>query len=143
MAFGVSQHPLRVVVIGFALMVAAGTVGLMLPAATTSGASAGWVAALFTATSAVCVTGLVVVDTSAHWSVFGEVLIAVLVQAGGLGIMTLATALTLLVSRRLGLRARLAAQAETKAQVMVDLPRIVRQVVLFEPHSVKLSPPPC
>ncbi|MFC4016049.1 potassium transporter TrkG [Nonomuraea purpurea] len=58
----------------------------MLPIATTSGASAGWLVALFTATSAVCVTGLAVVDTETHWSVFGEVVIAGLIQVGGLGI---------------------------------------------------------
>ncbi|GAA1003308.1 potassium transporter Trk [Acrocarpospora pleiomorpha] len=112
-------------------MVAAGCLGLMLPIATASGESAGWVTALFTATSAVCITGLVVVDTAAHWSVFGEVLIATLIQIGGLGIMTLATLLTLTVSGRLGLRARLSAQAETKAATMAGLPRVVRDVVVF------------
>ncbi|GAA0393388.1 potassium transporter Trk [Acrocarpospora corrugata] len=125
------RHPARAVVIGFALMVAAGTAGLTLPVATTSGASAGWVTALFTATSAVCVTGLVTVDTDAHWSVSGEVLITLLIQAGGLGIMTLATLLTLTVSRRLGLRTKLAAQAETKTLTMTSLPHIVRNIVLF------------
>ncbi|WP_347601503.1 potassium transporter TrkG [Acrocarpospora sp. B8E8] len=102
---GLLRHPARAVVAGFAVVVAAGTAGLMLPAASASGEPVGWVTALFTATSAVCITGLVVVDTAAHWSVFGEVLIAVLIQIGGLGIMTVATLLTLMVSRRIGLRA--------------------------------------
>ncbi|WP_369408665.1 hypothetical protein [Herbidospora daliensis] len=118
--------PIRAVVLGFAVVVVAGTGCLMLPGATASGASADWVTALFTSTSTVCVTGLVVVDTGAYWSVFGEVVIAVLIQAGGLGIMTLATVLTLLVSRQLGLRARMAVQAETKARTMLDLRKVVR-----------------
>ncbi|GIH23576.1 potassium transporter Trk [Acrocarpospora phusangensis] len=125
------RHPARAVVSGFALVVAAGAAGLMLPAASASTEPVSLVTALFTATSAVCITGLVVVDTAAHWSVFGEILIAVLIQIGGLGIMTVATLLTLMVSRRIGLRARLSAQAETKTATMTGLPRIVRNVLLF------------
>jgi Trk-type K+ transport system membrane component len=88
-------------------------------------------AALFTAASAVCVTGLVVVDTEAHWSVFGEVVIAGLAQVGGLGIMTMATVFTLLVSGRLGLRARIATQTETKTLSSSDVRRLVLKVVVF------------
>ncbi|MEV0231922.1 potassium transporter TrkG [Nonomuraea sp. NPDC050786] len=125
------RHPAQVVVTGFVLAIALGTVLLALPVATTERDPADWVVALFTATSAVCVTGLVIVDTESHWSVFGEVVIAGLVQVGGLGIMTMATLFTLLVSGRLGLRARIAAQAETKTLVMSDVRRVVRKVVLF------------
>ncbi|MFC7586991.1 TrkH family potassium uptake protein [Nonomuraea antimicrobica] len=124
-------HPAQVVAIGFGLAIATGTFLLTLPIATTDGESAGWVAALFTATSAACVTGLAVVDTASHWSVFGELVIAGLVQAGGLGIMTMATVFTLLISGRLGLRARIVAQAETKALSMSDIRRVIRKVVLF------------
>ncbi|MER7128390.1 TrkH family potassium uptake protein [Streptosporangium saharense] len=125
------QHPAQVVVTGFGGAVLVGTLLLTLPFATASGKSADWLTALFTATSAVCVTGLTVVDTVSHWSVFGEVVIAVLIQVGGLGIMTLATLFTIVVSGRLGLRARLFAQAETKALSMADVRRVVRDVVLF------------
>nr|WP_055502660.1 potassium transporter TrkG [Nonomuraea pusilla] len=125
------RHPARLIVTGFALAVLVGTVLLALPAATASDRPAGWLVALFTATSAVCVTGLAVVDTETHWSVFGEVVIAGLVQVGGLGIMTMATLFTLLVSHRLGLRARMAAQVETKTLNMSDVRRVVRKVVLF------------
>src|SRR3982751_3624935 len=86
---------------------------MMLPAARAGGGHAPFVTALFTATSAVCVTGLAVVDTPTYWSGFGQVLLTVLSQVGGFGIMTLATLLSLLVSRRLGLRSRLMAQAES------------------------------
>jgi potassium uptake TrkH family protein len=93
--------------------VAVGTALMMLPAARADPGHAPFVTALFTATSAVCVTGLAVVDTPTYWSAFGEVLITVLSQVGGFGIMALATLLSLLVSRRLGLRNRLIAQAES------------------------------
>ncbi|MGP3936875.1 TrkH family potassium uptake protein [Nonomuraea sp. KM88] len=125
------QHPTRVIVAGFGAAVLIGTALLTLPIATESGESAGWLAALFTSTSAVCVTGLVVVDTASHWSVFGEIVIAGLIQVGGLGIMTLATLFTVLVAGRLGLRVRIFAQAETKTLNMTDVRHVVRRVVVF------------
>ena len=95
-------------------MIALGTALLMLPAATTGTGGAAFMTALFTATSAVCVTGLVVVDTPTYWSTFGQWVILGLFQAGGFGIMTGATLLALMVSRRLNLGARLVAHAETR-----------------------------
>jgi Trk-type K+ transport system membrane component len=91
--------------------------------------------ALFVATSAVCVTGLSTVDTAVHWSGFGQAVIAALVQVGGLGIMTLATLLGLLVSRRLGIRTRLNAAAESQlglADVRKVLFGVARTSLLFE-----------
>ncbi|SEG11690.1 potassium uptake protein, TrkH family [Thermomonospora echinospora] len=125
------RHPAQLIVGGFAAAITLGTVALMLPAATTSGDSAGLLRALLTATSAVCVTGLVTVNVDPHWSGFGEVVILALIQAGGLGIMTLATLLAVLVSGRLGLRARLLAQAETKTLHGTDVRRVIRNIVLF------------
>jgi trk system potassium uptake protein TrkH len=107
------RYPARIVPLAFLGAVAAGTALMMLPAARAEPGHAPVVTALFTATSAVCVTGLAVVDTPTYWSTFGHVLITVLSQVGGFGIMTLATLLSLLVSRRLGLRGRLMAQAES------------------------------
>ncbi|MEU1393029.1 MULTISPECIES: potassium transporter TrkG [unclassified Nonomuraea] len=125
------HHPAQVIATGFAALILTGTALLTSPMATATGESAGWLTALFTATSAVCVTGLVVVDTATHWSVAGEVVIAMLVQVGGLGIMTMATLFTVLVAGRLGLRARMFAQAETKTLSMSDVRRVVRNVVIF------------
>lgn len=125
------QNPTQVIATGFGAAVLLGTCLMALPIATESGESAGWVAALFTATSAVCLTGLVLVDTGQHWSMFGELMIALLMQIGGLGIMTLATLFTVLVSGRIGLRARLFAAAETKALSAGDVRRVVRNVALF------------
>lgn len=115
------QHPAQVIAGGFAATILIGTALLLLPAANRTGESPTLVDALFTATSAVCVTGLVVVDTAGYWSTFGQVVILALIQIGGLGIMTLATLLTVLLSRRLGLRARFLAQAETKALSVRDV----------------------
>ncbi len=122
-------RPARLVVLGFGAAVLLGTALLMLPAAAESGTSTGVVAALFTATSAVCVTGLVVVDTATHWSAFGEVVVLGLIQAGGLGIMTLASLLGLLVARRMGLRLQLTAQAETKAVGLGEVRGVVLRVI--------------
>ncbi|GAB3014217.1 potassium transporter Trk [Nocardioides flavus (ex Wang et al. 2016)] len=130
------RHPAQVVVVAFALAVLVGTALLMLPAARTEQVAAPFVVALFTSTSAVCVTGLVVVDTPSYWSTFGEVVILALIQVGGFGIMTLASLLGLLVFRRLGLRSRLTAAAETKATGLGDVRTVVKGVVaislLFE-----------
>ncbi|WP_231946491.1 TrkH family potassium uptake protein [Auraticoccus monumenti] len=114
-----------------ALAIVVGTALLALPVASADGQRAGWVTALFTATSAVCVTGLVVVDTATYWSWFGELVILLLIQAGGLGIMTLATLVVMLLSRRVGLRVRSVVQTETKAVTAADIRRVVRRVVLF------------
>jgi trk system potassium uptake protein len=125
------RHPGRVIAGAFAAAIAVGTGLLSLPIATVGPGRADFLTALFHATSAVCVTGLVTVDTGTYWSGFGQAVILLCIQAGGLGIMTLATLFALLLSRRLGLRARLIAQAETKALSAADVRRVVRRVVVF------------
>jgi potassium uptake TrkH family protein len=87
---------------------------LLLPISRTGPGGASLVEALFTATSAVCVTGLVVVDTPTYWTGFGQTVILALIQIGGFGIMTMASLMILLITRRMGLRSRLTAAAETK-----------------------------
>ena len=124
-------HPARLIAFGFGFAVLTGTSLLMLPVATSSGERPSFVDALFTATSATCVTGLAVVDTGGHWSTFGEVVIMLLMQIGGLGIMTMATVIALVVSRRLGLRARLLIQAETKTLRLHDVRRVLFAIVAF------------
>ncbi|MFM9372760.1 TrkH family potassium uptake protein [Streptomyces sp. Da 82-17] len=120
-----AAHPARTVVMAFALVIAVGTVLLALPAAGEGRAATGFVTALFTATSAVCVTGLAVVDTGTHWSGFGEGVILALIQVGGFGIMTTASLLALLVSGKLRLRMQLTAQAETKSFGIGDVRRVL------------------
>ena len=125
------SHPSRVIVQGFAGAIAVGTGLLMLPWSRATGESAPFEDALFTATSAVCVTGLATVDTGTYWSGFGQAVILLLIQVGGLGIMTMATLIVVLLSRRLGLRTRLVAQTETKSLTGSDVRRVVKNVVLF------------
>nr|WP_090767326.1 potassium transporter TrkG [Nonomuraea maritima] len=128
---GRGRHPAVVIVVGFGATVVVGTLLLGTPLATTEGDSSHWLTALFTATSAVCVTGLVVVDTATHWSTFGEMVIVALIKVGGLGIMTLATLIMVIVSGRIGLRTRLSAQWETKSVAATDLRHVLRRVVVF------------
>jgi trk system potassium uptake protein len=125
------QHPARLVPLAFLAAVVVGTLLLMLPAARAETGTAPPLTALFTATSAVCVTGLVVVDTPTYWSPFGHVVILFLIQVGGFGIMTLATLLSLIVSRRIGLRGRLVAQAETRTLALGDVRTVLRWVALI------------
>ena len=130
------RHPAQIVVFGFACAVSLGTVLLLLPISRTGPGGAPFVTALFTSTSGVCVTGLTVVDTPSYWSGFGEAVILVLIQLGGFGIMTFASLLGLLVSRRMGLRTRLTTATETKAVGLGDVRRVVVGVakvsLLFE-----------
>ncbi|MEV7007715.1 potassium transporter TrkG [Streptosporangium sp. NPDC051022] len=117
--------PSRVVVAAFLAVVLTGSTLLSLPVAVEAGREASWTSALFTATSAVCVTGLAVQDTATHWTFFGELVIMVLMQIGGFGIMSLASVLALLVSGRIGLRARLNTQAETRTLGQGEVRRVV------------------
>ncbi|MCC9706658.1 TrkH family potassium uptake protein [Streptomyces sp. MNU76] len=120
-----TAHPARTVVLAFAAAIALGTGLLALPLAAEDGTATGLVTALFTSTSAVCVTGLAVVDTGTYWSGFGEGVILALIQIGGFGIMTMASLLALLVSGKLRLRLQLTAQAETKSLDIGDVRRVL------------------
>ncbi|MEG3627059.1 TrkH family potassium uptake protein [Streptomyces poriticola] len=120
-----TTHPARAVVMAFAAVILLGTGLLALPVSAADGTATGLVTALFTATSAVCVTGLVVVDTGTYWSGLGEGVILALIQIGGFGIMTMASLLALLVSGRLRLRMQLTAQAETKSLGIGDVRRVL------------------
>lgn len=125
------HHPAQLVVLGFAVAILVGTLLLMLPVARSGPGGTGFVTALFHATSAVCVTGLVTVDTPIYWSAFGEIVILALIQVGGFGIMTLASLLAMLVWRRLGLRSRLTAAAETKAAGIGEVRTVIRGVLVI------------
>ena len=96
----------QTIALGFLTVIAAGTILLMLPAASQNGEATGLVTALFTSVSASCVTGLVLVDTATYWSGFGQAVILLLIQLGGLGFMTIATLFSRLLRRRMSLRER-------------------------------------
>jgi len=123
-------NPLRILPVSFALMVVMGTALLMLPIATADGRETSLVQALFTATSAVCVTGLAVVDTATHWTGFGQVVIVGLIQVGGLGIVTVVSIAVLAISDRIGLSHTRVLAADVGAETYNDLGRLVRNVVV-------------
>ncbi len=125
------RNPAQLVVVAFAAAILVGAGLLMLPAATAGPGGTDFLTAAFTSTSAICVTGLIVVDTPVYWSQFGEVVIMALIQIGGFGIMTLASLLAIVLMRRLGLRGRLLAQVETGALGLGDVRRVVRGVFAF------------
>ena len=122
------RRPPVVVALAFAAAILVGTALLWLPLARAGQGGAPFSTALFTSTSAVTVTSSVVVDTATYWTPFGQATIIILVQIGGLGILTGAALLFLVVLRRLGLRTRLVAQAETPGVDLGDLRRIVLAV---------------
>ena len=123
----VIAHPVRSLPLTFLAFIILGT-GLLLPAARYSHDGSSVMPALFTSVSAVTVTGLASVDTATYWTPTGQVIILFLVQIGGLGIMTLATLLGLLVGGRLRLRTRLLAQAEMHVVSLGDVRPLLRRV---------------
>ena len=124
------RNPTRLVPLAFLAAIVVGTLLLWQPFARAGAGGAPLLVALFTATSAVCVTGLAVVDTGTYWSPLGQVVILMLVQVGGLGIMTAATLLGLIVSNRLRLGQRLLAQAETRTMALGDVAAALRLILL-------------
>ncbi|MFC7407028.1 TrkH family potassium uptake protein [Georgenia alba] len=124
------RSPARLALLVFAAIIAVVTALLSLPVATASGQRAPFADALFTAVSAVCVTGLVTVDTATYWSGFGQVVILVGIKIGGLGVMTLASILGLAVSRRIGLTQKMLAATETKTTRLGEVGTLIRAVVV-------------
>lgn len=109
--------PARLVLMLFGAIILVMTLLLSLPIATTTGKPANLVDAIFTSTSAVCVTGLTVVNTASYWSLFGQIVIILGIHIGGLGVMTLASILALAVSRHIGLTQRMLAATEKTASL--------------------------
>ena len=124
------QNPARVSILGFALLIGTGMSLLMLPQAS-SGLPIGWVNALFTATSATCVTGLTVVDTARGVSPFGQIVILALIQAGGLGIMTISTLFLLMAGRRPSLVGRVVIRDTLTHGEERSVYSVLRDVALF------------
>jgi trk system potassium uptake protein len=125
------RHPAQYVVVAFVVASLVGALLLLLPFASEHDADTSFMDALFTATSAVCVTGLVVVDTPTHWTTFGEVVILLLIQIGGFGIMTMSSLIALLLAHRLGLRHRIVAAAESGTLSLGDVRRLLIGVAKF------------
>lgn len=135
----------QIIIGGFAAVILAGALLLMLPFSANSGAATSFGTALFTATSAVCVTGLVVRDTALHWSTFGQTVILALIQIGGMGVITMAVALTRLSGRKVSLMQRSTLQEAIAAPQMGGIVRltafIVKTTILFELSGAVLLMP--
>ena len=119
----------QLIIGAFATALAVGTVLLMLPIARSGPGGASFMEAFFTATSAICVTGLVVVDTPTYWTPFGQAVILALIQIGGFGVMSFATVLGILLARRLGLTARIMSSTETKNPGYGDMRRVLLRIL--------------
>ncbi|SDE04321.1 trk system potassium uptake protein TrkH [Paenibacillus sp. UNCCL117] len=123
--------PPRILVLGFAAIIMLGTVLLMLPFSSADGLPTPFIDALFTATSATCVTGLVVVDTGIHWSLLGKIVIALMIQVGGLGFMTMSTLFALVLKKRISLKERLILQEAMNQGSMEGIVRLIRKVLFY------------
>lgn len=120
----------RVVAAGYFVLLLIGTLLLMLPVSAKSGEWTSFPDALTTATSASCVTGLIVYDTFTHWSLFGQIVLLCLIQVGGLGYMTLITVFSMLIGRKIGLRERGLLKESTNSLYMGGLVNLTKKAVL-------------
>lgn len=127
----IKKNPYLVFFFGFAIVIFIGAVLLSMPFASQSGKSVGFVNALFTATSATCVTGLVVVNTATHWTVFGKVVIIVLIQIGGLGVMTMTAMITFFIGKRISLKTRVLIMEERNVDELQGVVRLTKNILLY------------
>lgn len=123
--------PAQILILGFAVLIGFGTLLLLLPFASSRGQALHPLEALFTATSAVCVTGLIILDTPNDFTLFGQIVILTLVQIGGLGYMTVATIMLVILGKRIGLRERLVIQETFSAFTLEGLIRFIIGIVKF------------
>ncbi len=126
----VLSNPARVIVSSFALLILTGALILMLPICSKSGLPTDFISALFTATSATCVTGLIVVDTFTYFSIVGQVVILLLIQLGGLGLVTFATFFNIAIRKRIGLKSLYIAQESVSSDNMSDVGRLLKLIFI-------------
>lgn len=119
----------QIIALGFFLTILVGSILLCLPVCAADGRWTCYLDALFTSTTSVCVTGLVVVDTYAHWSMFGQVVILLLIQCGGLGIITLSTFVMVLIGRKVSLKDRLLLEDAFNLDTLQGLVRFLKKVL--------------
>lgn len=125
------QPPGRLITIGFALVILLGAFVLMLPFSVRDGAEVSFVDALFTSTSAVCVTGLIAIDTADHFTSFGQGVVAALIQIGGLGVTSVGVGLILAAGKRVGIKGRLLVQEALNIDSAKEIVRLVKSVLFM------------
>jgi len=121
--------PAKMIALSFLAVILTGTVLLMLPSSSASGVSAGLLNAIFTATSATCVTGLVLVDTANYWSLTGQIIILSLIQIGGLGLVTITTFFFTILRKKMTLRTMALVQETTASFSLAEVKRLVKKVI--------------
>jgi len=126
----ISENPPVSLMLSFAGVILVGTILLMLPTSSRQGVVTNFVTALFTSTSATCVTGLVVVDTGTYFSLFGQIVILLLIQVGGLGIMTISTAFALILGQRITLKLENVMHNVVGETEVIDVFKLIRSIVL-------------
>lgn len=122
-------HPTQILVGGFLAVILIGSILLSLPISSASGSYTSFEDALFTATSAVCVTGLVVVNTAAHWSLFGKIVILICIQIGGLGFMSLVSMIFVALGKRITLKNRMVMQEALNFKTTAGVVRFTKMIV--------------
>lgn len=127
----IKMKPSQFLILWFAILIFVGATLLNLPFASEGGNSIGFIDALFTAASSVCVTGLIVVNTAAHWTLFGKIVILLLIQIGGLGIMTMATLIAMLLGKRITLKDRLLMREELNTNALQGIVKLTRRIILI------------
>lgn len=125
----IKLSPTQILVLGYVVIITLGTLCLLLPTATVPGERTTVLDALFTATSATAVTGLIVENTAAHWTPFGQIVILLLIQVGGFGFMTTSTLIMILLGKRISLRERLVIQEEKNISDLSGLIRLIRYIL--------------
>lgn len=125
-----NMTPTKTILLGYVVIIFFGTFLLMLPVATRSGYSTGFLDSLFTATSSTCVTGLVRFDTYLHWSLFGQIVILCMIQIGGIGFMTFAMSLVSLTKKKIGVNQRLLVRESVSAPSIGGIVRMTRFIIL-------------
>lgn len=125
------QPPGRLIAAGFALVILAGAALLMLPVSVRDGAQVTPIDALFTSTSAVCVTGLIAIDTADHFTVFGRTIVALLIQVGGLGVTSVGVDFILVAGKRVGFKSRLLVREAMNMENGKGIVRLVKSILLM------------
>lgn len=123
--------PPKILVLGFSVIIIIGAILLSLPISTTDGKGLSFLNAVFTATSATCVTGLVVVDTGSTFTHFGQLIILSMIQIGGLGFMTFATLFAFLLGKRISLKERILLQESLNNLSIEGIVRLARRILIF------------
>lgn len=122
--------PGRIIVLGFFSVIVIGTILLKLPISIRDGITVSWVDALFTSTSAVCVTGLIAIDTADTFTVFGRAVVALLIQVGGLGVTSVGVGFILLMGKKVGIKERVLIKESMNLDSMKGLVKLVKSVLL-------------